>query len=89
MGRKEKIYQKAINSPNNLQFDELCYLAEIVGFVMRKRKRKGSSHKIYKHPELGGMMNFQKGKTGKAIPYQVRQLLDFIETNKLINESME
>jgi len=35
------------------------------------------------------MMNFQKGKDGKAIPYQVRQLLDYIDANKLINELLE
>ena len=88
MGRRDKLYQKAKNSPKNLQFDELCSLAISVGFEKRKlkRRKKGSSHIILKHPILKGMMNFQKGKGGKAIPYQVRQLLDYIETNKLINE---
>ena len=88
MGRWYKLYQKARNSPKNLQFDELCSLAISVGFEKRnfKRRKKGSSHIILKHPILKGMMNFQKGKGGKAIPYQVRQLLDYIETNKLIIE---
>ena len=91
MGRKEKLYQKAKNSPKNLRFDELCSLAIGVGFVKRKfkRRKKGSSHKIFKHPDLKAMMNFQKAKDGKAKPNQVRQLLDFIDANKLINGDME
>jgi len=31
----------------------------------------------------------QKGKDGKAIPYQVRQLLEFIAANHLIDENVE
>jgi hypothetical protein len=91
MGRKEKLYQKAKNSPKNLHFDELCSLAKSVGFEKRKLKRRtrGSSHIIFKHPALNGMMNFQKGKDGKAIPYQVRQLLEFIAANHLIDENVE
>jgi hypothetical protein len=91
MGKREKLYQKAKNSPKNLQFDELCSLAISVGFEQRKlkRRKKGSSHIIFKHTVLKGMMNFQKGKDGKAMPYQVRQLLDYIDANKLINELLD
>jgi hypothetical protein len=40
MGKREKLYQKAKNSPKNLQFDELCSLAISVGFEQRKLKRR-------------------------------------------------
>ena len=55
---------------------DLCTLAEMAGFVF---DRAGGSHKIYRHP-AGGMMNFQD-VNGKAKPYQVKQLLDYISQN--------
>ncbi|MCE5294260.1 MAG: type II toxin-antitoxin system HicA family toxin [Chlamydiales bacterium] len=82
MGRKEKLFRKSKDSPNNLSFDELCSLAKRVGFVYKKTS---GDHEIYKHPIGGKMMNFQP-IDGKAKPYQVRQLLDFIEDNNLMEE---
>jgi len=79
MSRCDKILEKAGNSPNNLSFDELCYLAECNGFVFR---RTSGSHFLYEHPNLGDHqnrnLNFQNVK-GKAKPYQVKQLLRAIE----------
>jgi predicted RNA binding protein YcfA (HicA-like mRNA interferase family) len=51
-------------------------MAEMAGFVF---DRAGGPHKIYKHA-AGGMMNFQD-VNGKAKPYQVKQLLDYIRRN--------
>ena len=76
MGRYEKLLQRAMEAPGNLRFSELCSLAECAGFIF---DRAAGSHKIYKH-HAGGMMNFQD-VNGKAKPYQVRQLLDFIQRN--------
>ena len=73
----EKLIKKARNSPNNLDFDDACALAESAGFVERKRT-SGSSHRIYKHPEVRELLNLQE-YNGKAKPYQVRQLLSLIE----------
>ena len=80
MGKKEKLYKKAKASPTNFRFSDLCFLAESIGFVFRKQS---GSHKIYKHPTLEGMMNFQPDK-GKAKKIQIKQLLDFIDEHKLI-----
>ena len=76
MGRFEKLVQRATEAPGNLRFSDLCALAEMAGFIF---DRAAGSHKIYKHP-AGFMMNFQD-VNGKAKPYQVRQLLDFIRRN--------
>ena len=76
MGRFEKLLQRAIEAPGNLRFADLCTLAEMAGFVF---DRAAGSHRIYKHP-MGGMMNFQD-VNGKAKPYQVKQLLDYIRRN--------
>ena len=83
MSKKEKIYSKAKASPNNISFDDLCSLAEDVGFI--KRKSSSGSHRIYSHPEIRqSIMNFQRPSSGKAKPYQVRQLLSFIDENNLL-----
>lgn len=78
MSKYEKLFQKAQESPNNFRFDDLCSLAELVGFEF---VRSEGSHKIYKHDSYPNRMNFQN-KDGKAKPYQVKQLLDFIASIK-------
>jgi hypothetical protein len=72
--RFTKLYEKAKNSPGNLRFGELCAMAELAGF---RFNRSSGSHRLYEHPD-GSMMNFQD-RDGKAKPYQVRQLLEFID----------
>jgi hypothetical protein len=76
--RRERLFNKATTSPQNLTFDELCALAEEVGFVFRRRN---GSHRIYKHPIYGTMMNFQPDNRdkSKAKDYQIKQLLAFID----------
>jgi hypothetical protein len=79
MARCAKLLDKAINSPKNLRFKDLCALAECYGWVFQ---RQSGSHRIYMHPGLGtsagSMMNFQS-QHGKAKPTQVKQLLEAIE----------
>ena len=77
MSKYEKLLQKAVEASGNLRFADLCSLAELAGFVF---DRSAGSHRIYKHPS-GFMMNFQD-VNGKAKPYQVKQLLDFIKQRK-------
>jgi len=76
MSRFSKLYNKAKNAPGNLRFTDLCALAELAGF---RFNRSAGSHRLYEHPS-GMMMNFQD-RDGKAKPYQVKQLLDFIDLN--------
>lgn len=76
MAHCDKLLEKARRSPANLRFDELCQLAECYGFVLDRTK---GSHRIYKRPGWKGVLTFQDDK-GKAKPYQVRQLLQVIES---------
>jgi len=82
MANREKLLDKANNSPKNLRFEDLCALAEGYGWVFQRRS---GSHHIYLNPRLGNavgsMMNFQP-RDGKAKPTQVRQLLEAIEDLK-------
>ena len=82
MTQKQKLFAKAQNSIQNFRFSDLCKLAELVGCVF---KRQTSSHKMYGHPKKHGHFNFQNFN-GKAKPYQIRELLNFIEENNLIEE---
>jgi hypothetical protein len=79
MSKPEKLLQRAISSPNNFKFEDLCALAECYGWIFQ---RQSGSHRIYLHPglgdKLGSMMNFQP-RDGKAKYSQVKQLIDAIE----------
>jgi hypothetical protein len=80
MSKREKLLEKAKNSPSNLRFSEVCKLAEYYGWVFDRQN--GTSHMIYVNESLAGknhfMMNFQDRK-GRAKPPQVRELLSAIE----------
>lgn len=79
MATKEKLLEKARNSPSSLRFQEICKLAESFGWIF---KRCQGSHNIYMNPKLtleqGRRQNFQS-EGGKAKDYQIKQLLDAIE----------
>ena len=87
MDRVDKILEKAKASPNNLTFDELCYLVTKFGYIL---DRQNGSHKIYKHPKIqsriGATINIQEFKDGKAKVYQVKEALRFIDEFGLVKE---
>ena len=83
MDRLIKLYQKAQRSPNNLSYSEECALAEGVGF---EHKHGKGDHRFYRHnkvKEVDCMLNFQN-RHGKAVPYQVKQLLILIDKYGLL-----
>jgi len=84
MGKKEKLYRKAKESPGNLRFSELCTLAEYVGFEFRNQT---GSHRIYKQITINKMINLQPDKRdkSKARKYQIKQLLSIIDDYNLYN----
>lgn len=85
MGHLEKLlklHKKCEQSQHNVSFSELCKLAEMVGFSF---DRQSSSHHVYRHEKHPGIMNFQD-VNGKAKPYQVKQLLNFISDHNLLKK---
>jgi predicted RNA binding protein YcfA (HicA-like mRNA interferase family) len=72
MTRREKLLQKARNSPNNLRFSDLVKLVESYGFTF---ERQTGSHHIFSHPKLATTLNMQPRKDGKAKGYQVQEAL--------------
>ena len=74
-----KLLRKAIASPNNFRFNDLVRLVESPGF---KLSRTSGSHHIYLHPDVDEAINLQN-VSGKAKPYQVRQVLSLVERYNL------
>jgi len=74
------LYEKAKANPKFLRFSELKTLCECIGMICDRVK---GSHFIYRMEDPFFLMSIQRTKDGKAKPYQVRQLLNFIEDNNL------
>lgn len=77
--RAARLFQLARHNPGGLRFSDLCRLAESFGFVFQRQK---GSHRVYAHEGLRQIMNFQNDR-GTAKAYQVRQLLDCVDRNRL------
>lgn len=79
-----ELYEKARNNPVGLRFSELESLCKCIGM---RRDRVNGSHHIYKRDNIPKqMISIQKMSDGKAKPYQVRQLLDFIAEHGIMEE---
>ncbi len=63
---------KELESETNVRFTRLLKIAEI---FFGKPRNRGTSHHPFKMPWQGEpRINLQKGKGGKAKPYQVKQV---------------
>jgi len=76
MSKCNDLLERARNNPAGLRFTELVQLAECYGWLY---DRTGGSHQIYKRTGHPAAMNFQD-RNGKAVAYQVRQLLKAIDS---------
>ena len=63
--KKQKLLQKALSSPKNMQFNEMVTLVEVFGFRLSRVK---GSHHIFVHPQVRELVNLQD-VGGKAKPY--------------------
>jgi predicted RNA binding protein YcfA (HicA-like mRNA interferase family) len=77
--KKQKLLQKLLSGNKNVRFSEAVALAEAFGFQL---DRINGSHHIFIHEKIPELLNIQNVK-GKAKPYQVRQMLQLIETHNL------
>lgn len=83
MGKKEKILLKVLRgtSDTNITFNELCLLLHYLGFDERIK----GSHHIFTRNGIQEILNLQP-KSGKAKPYQVKQVRNIILRYKLADE---
>ena len=80
--RKRQLYEEIKRNPKNILFQRICQVAVAFGFKMRKGK---GSHHIFTRPGVEELLNFQN-VSGKAKPYQVKQLIKIIEKYGLLEE---
>lgn len=79
---RHKLFNELKKNPRGVRFERLCKVAEAFGFRFRGGR---GSHRIYVREGVREMLNFQN-VSGKAKPYQVRQLIKIIEKYNLIED---
>ncbi len=77
--KKAKLLKKLLSGSKNISFADAETCARAFGFRL---DRINGSHHIFVHPEIVELVNLQN-KKGKAVPYQIRQLLQLIERYNL------
>lgn len=83
MGTCDKLVRKARESPGNLRFVEACRLARCLGF--EQVRRTAGSHRVFKKPGTPRLINLQD-RDGRAIAYQVKQMLALAEELGLLDD---
>lgn len=79
--KPRRILEKILAGSHNIRFEEACRLAKGLGFALDRTR---GSHHIFVHGRVPGLrLNLQPDKSGQAKMYQIRQLLDAMETNGL------
>ena len=73
--KRRKLLEKALAGSKDIRFSEAVALAEGFGFHL---SRVSGSHHIFTHPKVRELVNLQN-VSGKAKPYQIRQLLQLVE----------
>lgn len=81
--KKAKLLKKLLSGSKNIKFNEAVAVAEAFGFRL---SRIEGSHHIYVRAGIPELVNLQNNK-GKAVPYQIKQLLQLIERYNLQMES--
>jgi len=76
MVKKRKLFDKMLNSPQNIRFDEFIILLQAFGFISSRIK---GSHHIFTRDDIMETLSIQPTKQGKAKPYQIRQFIKLIE----------
>lgn len=78
MAQWEKTLRRVLSgqADANIAFDALCVMLPHVGYELW---RQSGSHYIFVHPDRPENINIQTGKSGKAKPYQVKQIRDLLQ----------
>ncbi len=78
--KARKILLKVLSGSKNVRFDELVFLLEAFGFVLKRTK---GSHRIFKHPLVPELLSVQPSHHDQIKPYQLRQFLKMVEEYNL------
>ncbi len=79
--KARRVLEKILAGSRNIRFEDACRLAEAFGFALDRTR---GSHHIFVHRRVPGLrLNLQPDKAGQTKMYQIRPLLDAVETNGL------
>lgn len=81
--KKAKLLRRLLSGSKNISFSDAVIIAKAFGFYL---DRINGSHHIFVHLEIPELVNLQNNK-GKAVPYQIKQLLQLIERYNLQMEN--
>lgn len=87
MSKLEKLLFKLLsgNADRNFSFSDLVKVLETYEFKMRI---KGSHHIFYKE-EVAEIINLQQSESGKAKPYQVKQVRELLIKYNFVQQNPE
>ncbi len=87
MSKFEKLLFKLLsgNADKSFSFSDLKRILENYGFHLRIR---GSHHIFYKEG-ISEIINLQQGESGKAKPYQVKQVRELLIKYKIVKQNTE
>ncbi|MES2622451.1 MAG: type II toxin-antitoxin system HicA family toxin [Bacteroidota bacterium] len=87
MSKFEKLLFKLLsgNADKSFSFSDLVKILETYDFAVRI---KGSHHIFYKEG-VSEIMNLQNGESGKAKPYQVKQVRELLIKYKIVEQNTE
>lgn len=76
--KPRQVLAKILAGSRNIRFEDACRLAKALGFELDRMR---GSHHIFVHGEVPGLrLNLQPDRGGQAKMYQLRQLLDAMES---------
>lgn len=79
--KARKVLERILSGSRNIRFEDACRLANALGFEL---DRTHGSHHIFSHRTVAGLrLNFQPDRNGQMKMYQIRQLIDAMESNGL------
>jgi hypothetical protein len=78
VSRRDKLIERIRNNPKDVSFSDACWLAQELGF-QRKKRKSGSSHRVFSRTGEPVGLNFQKGTGGRIPTYQAEQLIAMID----------
>lgn len=81
--KRRKAFSKLSRSPRSVSFRDLLKIVDLFGFTLRGIK---GSHHLFKRGDIDEKLNLQKNPQdkNKAKEYQVKQLLNIINTHELL-----
>lgn len=84
MSSFKKSIKKLVNNPQSVRFDELQNILLRIGCELRKRKRKGGSHCVFKREEDGAMISVPKERIVKK--EYIKQAIDIFKLDEMIDD---